>query len=193
MILRRRDREQEKKGGPGCVLWKISRGHAFVKGARMLLECLECCLYLMKVQNSVTKTARWNLSRRRSGGRGGGVEGSMFTGTEATIHLLGFFAVQTWSSIFIHNLNVLITSPSHTTHTHSCQCACLAADTRRRWYLHTEPGTSLLWGSCGLINVLHVPSHMFCMNLFIKRTVNSCWSWQDSFWQRQEKHKLQLY
>lgn len=91
--------ETGKEGGPGCVCWKINQGHAFVKGARMLIECLECCLYLMKVQNSGTKTMRWNLSRRRSGGV------RAFTGREATIHLLGFFSAQTLSSIFIHNLN----------------------------------------------------------------------------------------
>lgn len=37
----------------------------------MLLECLECRPHLIKVQNSGTKKAQWNVSRRRSGGVGG--------------------------------------------------------------------------------------------------------------------------
>lgn len=84
---------RKRRGARMCLL-EINQGHAFVKGARMLLECLECGLYLMKVHSSGTKTAQWNLSRRRGGGGvGGGIRG--FTGTEATIHLLGFFSTDT--------------------------------------------------------------------------------------------------
>lgn len=150
----------------------------------MLHECLECCRYLRKVQNSGTKTARWNLSRRRSGGV------RAFTGTEATIHLFGFFSTQTWS-IYFHLWFYFINcqSSSHHTHTHTPLCVRVFVSSMQT---RGEHGISLLWGSCGFVTVLHIPSHLLCINLFIKRTANTgCWYWQDSG-RSMKKHKLQL-